>query len=113
MSKISNNNKSIDKESKSSQIIIISKDRLSSAKLNLNYMTIKEGDFKFTIKMKNEMLNKNNINKTIESIKENILKHSKSYGKLENTKNFLDEQSKIKIKSKKRKEKKMKKILQK
>ena len=94
MSKISNNNKSIDKESKSSQIIIISKDRLSSAKMNLNYMTVQEGDFKFKIKMKNEMLNKNNINQTIESIKENILKHSRSYGKLENTKNFLDEKSK-------------------
>ena len=48
---ISNNNKSIDKESKSSQIIIISKDRLSSAKINLNFMTVQEGDFKFKIKM--------------------------------------------------------------
>ena len=100
MSIISNNNKSIEKESKSSQIIIISKNRLSSAKNNLNYMTIQDGDVKLTVQIKNELLNNNNIHYAIESIKQNILKHSKSFGKLEEHKNYFDLKSNNQKKSK-------------
>ena len=89
MSKI-NENKSNEKESKSSQIIIISKKRYSGSNKNLNYMTIQEGELKLTLKMKNQTLTKHNINQAISSLKKNMLKHSRSYGKLDNYNKKLD-----------------------
>ena len=100
-----NQNQSIEKDGKESQIIIISKSRLSSAKENLNYMTIQEGELKVKLKIKYEPINRLNINKAIASVKNIMLKHSKSQARLikkkENIK-FLDDsisenQSKNKI----------------
>ena len=73
MSKI-NENKSNEKESKSSQIIIISKKRYSGSNKNLNYMTIQEGELKLTLKMKNQTLTKHNINQAISSLKKKYAK---------------------------------------
>ena len=97
MSKISKKSNEI--ESKSSQIIIIYKNRLSNSYNNLNYLTLQEGDLKLTGKMKNENINKHNIIKTITSLKKNKLQHSRTYGKLDknldltlNKKNILHNQ---------------------
>ena len=72
-----------DKESKSSKIIIISKGRLSSAQMKENYMTLQDGEHKLTIKMKDDTLSHNEINKAISSLKKKMLKKSKSSGKME------------------------------
>ena len=72
-----------DKESKSSKIIIISKGRLSSAQIKENYMTLQDGEHKLTIKIKNDTLSQNQINKAISSLKNKMLKKSKSSGKME------------------------------
>ena len=86
-----NENKLNEKESKSSQIIIISKGRLSSAKNNFNFMTLQEGKRKLTIKLKNETLNKSNISKAVSSLKKDMnLKTSRSFGKFENRSKKLE-----------------------
>ena len=77
-----NQSKSIEKDGKESQIIIISKSRLSSAKENYNYMTIQEGELKVKLKIKYEPINRLNINKAIASVKNSMLKHSKSHSRL-------------------------------
>ena len=80
-----------DKESKSSQIIIISKGRLSSAKNNFSFITLQEGQRKLTIKLKNETLSKNSINQAVSSIKRDmLLRNSRSYSKLENNNKKLE-----------------------
>ena len=89
MSKI-NENKSNEKQSKSSQIIIISKNRYSGSNKNLNYMTLQEGELKLTLEMKNQKLTRQNINQAISSLKKNTLKQSRSYGKLDNYNKKLD-----------------------
>ena len=103
-----NSNKANEKDSKSSQLIIITKSRLSSAKNNFNYMTIQEGDLKIKVKIKNEHLNRHNISKVIESLKENTLKHSKSHGKLINKKEIILDDSIKNINLKKKLFKKIK-----
>ena len=82
MSKI-NDNRSIDKDRTSSNILIISKSRLSSAKNRTNFLTIKEGGKKLTLKMKNGPLTKSDINQTLASMKKELAKNSKSYAKLD------------------------------
>ena len=67
MSKI-NGNRSIDKDRTSSNILIISKSRLSSAKNRTNFLTIKEGGKKLTLKMKNGPLTKSDITASSKTI---------------------------------------------
>ena len=45
------------KEEKSSKLIIISKDRIESAKNRVNLLTIKEGAQKITVQLNNDSLN--------------------------------------------------------
>ena len=52
-----NNSFTSNKDGKTSKLIIISKDRIESAKEKRNYLTLKEGDLKLTIEMKNSHIN--------------------------------------------------------
>ena len=79
---MSKKNESFSKDEKSSKLIIISKERIISAKNRVNYLTLKEGDLKLTVELKNDNLNKKEINKAVKSIKQQILINSKSYGSL-------------------------------
>ena len=91
-----NESQSNDRESKSSQIIIISKGRLTSAKNKHNFMTLQEGSFKLTIEMKNEKINKKGINETLSTLKRNMLKNSKSCSKMEfHNHDFISNKKKI------------------
>ena len=81
MSKI-NESLSPNKEEKSSRVIIISKDRIQSAKNKVNFITLKEGDLKYTVQLNNDYLNKNGINNAVQTMKQQILINSRSYGKL-------------------------------
>ena len=83
-------NRSNDNDRKSSNIIIISKSRLSSAKNRGNYMTIQEGELRFTIKMNHEPVNKRTINQTITSMRRDMIKNSQSYVKLDSESRKLD-----------------------
>ena len=83
-------NRSNDNDRKSSNIIIISKSRLSSAKNRGNYMTIQEGELRFTIKMNHEPVNKRTINQTITSMRRDMIKNSHSYMKLDSESRKLD-----------------------
>ena len=84
-----------DIESKNSQIIIISKGRLSSAKNNSNYMTLQEGKRKLTIKLKNETLSKKEINKAVSGLKKEMQKNSRSLGNNESENNNINKSSHI------------------
>ena len=75
-------NESFSKDEKSSKLIIISKERIMSAKNRVNYLTLKEGDLKLTVELNNDNLDKKGINKAVKSIKQQILINSKSYGAL-------------------------------
>ena len=88
MSKV-NVSHSIDNEGKSSNVIIITKSRLSSSKRLHNYMTIQDGELKFKVKMNKRTLTKEDINKTISSLKNNM-KNSRTLGKLEYNINKID-----------------------
>ena len=84
-----NDNHSIDNEGKSSNVIIISKSRLSSSKRLHNYMTIQDGELKFKVKMSKKTLTKDDINKTLSSLKNNM-KSSRTLGKLDFERNKID-----------------------
>ena len=81
MSKI-NESSSPNKEEKSSRLIIISKDRIQSAKNKVNFITLKDGDIQYTVQLSNDNLNKNGINNAVQTMKQQILMNSRSYGKL-------------------------------
>ena len=61
--------KSRDKDHKSSQIIIISKSRLSSPKDKVNFKSLQDGDKKITIQMNNESINKKKKSSLIKILK--------------------------------------------
>ena len=90
MSKINENN-SYNNDGKSSKIIIISKSRLSSAKEISNYMTVYDGDKKITCKLSQEKLQKTKLKKVFSTLKEKMLKYSKSTGKI----NFVNQKINI------------------
>ena len=83
-----NNSFTSNKDGKTSKLIIISKDRIESAKEKRNYLTLKEGDLKLTIEMKNSHINKKNINHEINNIRQEILINSKSYTSLYDKRNL-------------------------
>ena len=74
-----NESPSHNKEEKTSKIIIISKERVESAKNKVNFLTLKEGELKLTVQLNNDSLNKNSINKAVKSIKQTMLINSKSF----------------------------------
>ena len=84
-----NDNRSKNKDEQSSNIIIISKDRKLSAKERVNFITLKEGNLKLTLKLDNDNLNKKQINNAVKSMKQQILINSKIYAS-------LNEESKLK-----------------
>ena len=69
---------SIQNSNNNSKLIIIKKDRLTSAKGVINYITLKEGEQKLTMQINNNFLNKNDINKAVKTIKSQNLHNSKS-----------------------------------
>ena len=69
------NNSNIKKNQK---LIIVSKSRLISAKQNINYITLQEGELKFTMEVNNSSLNKDDINKAVNNIKSQNFHNSKS-----------------------------------
>ena len=81
MSKINDSN-SLNIEGKSSKVITISKSRLSSGKVESNYMTIFEGNRKITCDIGKESIEKKQIKKVFSTLQETILKYSSSTGKL-------------------------------
>ena len=74
-----NENQSNGKESRSSKIVKITKGRAPTAKNKKNYITLQEGDRKLTKELKNETLNKSNIDEALLTLRKDILKNSKSY----------------------------------
>ena len=68
---------SIQNSNNNSKLIIIKKDRLTSAKGVINYITLKEGEQKLTMQINNNFLNKNDINKAVKTIKSQNLHNSK------------------------------------
>ena len=84
-----NDNHSIDNEGKSSNVIIISKSRLSTSKRLHNYITIQDGELKFRFKKSKKTLTKDDINKTLSSLKNNM-KTSRTLGKLDFDRNKID-----------------------
>ena len=81
MSKINENN-SYNNDGKSSKIIIISKSRVSSAKDVSNYMTVYDGNKKITCELGKENIHKSKLKKVFSTLKEKMLKYSKSTGKI-------------------------------
>ena len=81
MSKINENN-SNNNDGKSSKIIIISKSRVSSAKDVPNYMTVFDGNKKITCELGQEKIQKSKLKKVFSTLKEKIIKYSKSSEKL-------------------------------
>ena len=81
MSKINENN-SYNNDGKSSKIIIISKSRVSSAKDVSNYMTVYDGNKKITCELGKENIQKSKLKKVFSTLKEKMLKYSKSTGKI-------------------------------
>jgi hypothetical protein len=69
---------SIQNSNNNSKLIIIKKDRLTSAKGVINYISLKEGEQKLTMQINNNFLNKNDINKAVKTIKSQNLHYSKS-----------------------------------
>lgn len=105
-------NESFSKDEKSSKLIIISKERIISAKNRVNYLTLKEGDLKLTVELNKDNINKNRISKAVKSIKQQILINSKSNGALyeksilspyfknkQNVKSPINKQNEIKSRS--------------
>ena len=90
-----NDNNSNDKESKSSKIIIISKGRLYSASNKVNYLTLQEGDQKLTMKLKNEALNKHEINQALSTLRKEKLKNSRSLSNIKYEDNNINTPSNI------------------
>ena len=84
-----NKNLSDKSEGRSSQLVIISKNRLSSARNNENYLTIQEGNKKYSKLIKGN-LSRQDINQTISSIKNEMVKNSRSYMTLNYDANKLD-----------------------
>ena len=73
-----NKNLSDKSEGRSSQLVIISKNRLSSARNKENYLTIQDGN-KVYKKLIKGNLSRQDINQTISSIKNEMVRNSKSY----------------------------------
>jgi len=73
-----NKNLSDKSEGRSSQLVVISKNRLSSARNNENYLTIQDGN-KVYKKLIKGNLSRQDINQTISSIKNEMVRNSKSY----------------------------------
>ena len=84
-----NKNLSDKSEGRSSQIVIISKNRLSSARNNENYLTIQDGNKKYRTLLRGH-LSRQDINQTISSVKKEMVKNSRSYITLNYEKNKLD-----------------------
>ena len=63
---------------KNNKLIIVSKGRLISAKQNINYITLQEGDLKLTMEVNNSSLNRDDINKAVNNIKSQNIHNSKS-----------------------------------
>ena len=84
-----NKNLSDKSEGRSSQLVIISKNRLSSARNNENFLTIQEGNKKYRKLIKGN-LSRQDINQTISTIKNEMTKNSKSYITLNYEANKLD-----------------------
>ena len=61
-----------------SRLIIVSKGRLVSAKENINYITLQEGELKLTMQVSNNSLNKKEINKAVKNIRSQNFRNSKS-----------------------------------
>ena len=85
-----NNSLTSNKDGKAPKLVIISKDRIESAKEKRNYLTLKEGDLKLTIEMKSDHINKKNINQEINNIRQEILINSKSYTSLYDKRNLYN-----------------------
>ena len=85
-----NNSLTSNKDGKPPKLVIISKDRIESAKEKRNYLTLKEGDLKLTIEMKSDHINKKNINQEINNIRQEILINSKSYTSLYDKRNLYN-----------------------
>ena len=62
----------------SSNLIIVTKGRLESAKGNINYITLQEGGHKLTMQISNNSLNRNDINKAVKNIRSQNFHNSKS-----------------------------------
>ena len=62
----------------SSNLIIVTKGRLESAKGNINYITLQEGAHKLTMQISNNSLNKNDINNAVKNIRSQNFHNSKS-----------------------------------
>ena len=65
-----------------SRLIIVSKGRLVSAKENINYITLQEGELKLTMQVSNNSLNKKEINKALNNIRSQNFRNSKSNANL-------------------------------
>ena len=104
MSKL-NESSTPNKGEKSSKLIIISKDRIRSARNENNLITLKEGTLKYTIKLSSGFLDKNSINKAIKTMKRQILINSRSYGELYenlNLNKYIKNRSNVKTPNKER-----------
>ena len=71
-------NKNDSDSNNNSRLIIVSKGHLVSAKENINYITLKEGELKLTMQVSNKSLNKIEINKAIKNIRSQNFRNSKS-----------------------------------
>ena len=63
---------------KNQKLIIVSKGRLISAKQNINYITLQDGELKLTMEVNNSSLNKDDINRAVNNIKSQNIHNSKS-----------------------------------
>ena len=89
---------------KSSNVVIISKGRIESAKNRINFITLKEGELKLTTQMMEESLDKNLIDKEVSNLKQQILINSQSNDMLyknDNLKTYLQKKDIIKLSTKK------------
>jgi hypothetical protein len=75
-------NKSFELE-KSSNFVVISKNRLSSAKNGVNYMILKEGEIKLNYIINKDKINKSDINKIIKTLK-SFSKSDANFGNYKN-----------------------------
>jgi hypothetical protein len=97
MSKINDINPHFN-DRKKSNIMIISKNRISTEKDVSNYMTVFEGNKKITCEIGKENIKKTKINKAFSTLKETILKYSNSTGKLNtNIINIYPKRNKLNI----------------
>ena len=63
--------------------------------MKINYITLKEGDLQYTIKLSIGSLDKNGINKAIKTMKQQILINSISYPELYQSKIIIINKKKI------------------